>query len=75
MFGYGSEVEPEVSAYPLLAEVRSHFESTHHVLVEALKSKLAEQLPASTEEASGGFMKDGIDGALKCVWHEGWHTG
>ncbi|MBL1217890.1 MAG: DinB family protein [Planctomycetes bacterium] len=75
LFGYGSKVESDASVYPSLAEVRGYFESAHNTLIETAKSKSVDQLLMSIEEASGGFMKDGIDGIMKCAWHEGWHTG
>lgn len=75
LFGMGSKPSGDKSGYPALAEVRKAFEDTYTRLVNALSAKTDAELLTPVAGEPSSFVKDKLDAAFKCAWHEGWHTG
>ena len=75
LFGMGSKPVDDPAAYPKPADVMKVMHANRAALLAWLEKTTPEQLAKSTKEATGNFMNDAIDGALKIGWHEGWHCG
>jgi hypothetical protein len=74
-FGHKSIPIPEPGYYPMLPEVREHFESSRRQLIAAVENAEPEQLLRELGDAGVGFASDPLDAVNKTAWHEGWHAG
>lgn len=75
LFGYKSQPQGNVKAYPPFAEVKKNFQAAREALINAAKAASDKSLEQPLGEKGGGFATDGLDALLKGAWHEGWHAG
>ncbi len=75
LFDSKSKPKADRKAYPPLSELRKEFERSFNRLVAAVEASSDADLAKPAPGDTGGFVSTRLDAVMKCVWHEGWHTG
>lgn len=75
LFGMGSKVSSDASAYPPPAQVRKDYDACFAAFLRCVEALKESDLYAPCASESGGFCTCKIDAAMKGAWHDGWHAG
>ncbi|MCC6320456.1 MAG: DinB family protein [Phycisphaerales bacterium] len=75
LFGYKSAPVADAGVYPLLAEVKKHYDAAYGRLYEAVAALKPADLYKPPAAESHGFASSRLDVIHKTIWHDGWHSG